>query len=211
MDPFNHQQKPKRINRPTNFIEALKDVGSSIKTQTRDATVGTIGSAVDQFFGASKLSQAPKTGNLSPDKPFNFEDFLKSRERQVEQTQKQHYERQLRQEKLVFHRSEEEGKLQIKAIQEELKKLAQATSGLSQEVEKAVFEGVVEAGVYHLSFFAQIRKIIELARKQITESKTWFQFLNHRKKQKSHYWHQVKKSGTKFMLSHDRVVATQAG
>lgn len=217
MDPLNNlNQKPKAkkttSSKATNFIEALKDLSSSVKKQAKDATLETGRGLVDQIFGAPKTSKQPQSGELTPDKPFNFEDFLKSRERQIEHAQKQRFEKRLREERVIFHHKEEEAKLQIKAIQEELKKLAQATQGLSQEVKKAVFTQTVEPGTYHLSFFNRIRRIIELARKQITESKTWFEAFNHRKKRKqAFYWSQVKKSGTKYMLSQERYMATQAG
>lgn len=216
MDPFNtlnqKQKSKKTTTKATNFIEALKDLGSSVKRQAKDVTLGTSRGVVNQIFGTPRPPVEPQKGELSPDKPFNFEDFLKSRERQVAFREKQRYERRLREERMVYHRKEEEAKLQIKAIQEELKKLTEATKGLSQEVKKAVFTSVVEPGTYHLSFFDRIRRIIELARKQIAESKTWFETFNQRKKRKqSYYWFQVKKSGTKFMLSQERYMATQVG
>jgi len=213
MDPFKQQSTSKKTsNRPNNFIEALKDLGSSIKQQAKDATLGAGKSMVDQVLNAPPIDNKPQAGELNPNTPFNFEDFLKSRERQIEQTQKQRYEKRLKDETLIFHRKEEEAKLQIKSIQEELKKLAEVTQGLSQEVKKAVFTASVAPGTYHLTFFDRIRGIIELARKQISESKTWFESFNRRKKHKQgHYWGQVKKSGTKFMLSQERYMATQSG
>lgn len=199
-----------KSNRPNNFIEAIKEIGSSIKSQAKDATVGTGRSAMDQLFGAPK-NTTPQIGEMPANKPFNFEDFLRSREKQIEFNERQKYARKFREETLVFHRKEEEAKRQIAQIQEELKKLAEETVGLSQEVKKAVFEGVAQGGTYHVSFFDRIKRIIEIARKQITESRHWFQTLNQRRKQKSYYWYRVKKSGTRFMLSHERYMATQAG
>ena len=62
MDSFNTntlKQKPKakqkRTNaKSTNFIEALRSLGSSIKKQTKDATLGLGKGAVDQILGASQ-------------------------------------------------------------------------------------------------------------------------------------------------------------
>ena len=114
---------------------------------------------------------------------------------------------------MVFYAKEEEAKQQIKAIQEELQQLAKATVGLNEEVKKAVFTVSTKAGVYHLNFFQRIKRLIELAKKKVAESKTWFEAFNQRKKRKQQgfYWAQVKKSGTKFMLSSERSVVTQKG
>lgn len=188
----------KKNQRPTNFIEALKDIGSSGKQQTKDLIFGAPG---------NKQPSAGETGKEA----FNFEEYLKSREKQIALQERQRFESKIEQERLIFHRKQEETKLQIQAIQEELKKLAQTTSNLSGEVKKATLQAVVEPGTYHENFFDRIRKLIELARKKLAESETWMQIFNARSKQKSHYWGQVQKSGTQFMLSQERYMVTQVG
>lgn len=208
---FNQNQKQKKFQRPTNFIEALKDLGSSFKNQAKDATWGTGKGMVDQILGAPKTPVKPESGELQPEQPFNFEDYLKSRERQAVSREKQKFERRIQEERLVFHRKQEEAKLQIKAVQEELKKLADASQGLSVEIKKATFTATVEPGTYHDNFFDRIRRLIQLARKKISESKSWLETFNHRAKKRSHYWFNVKKSGTKFMLSQERYMSTQVG
>jgi hypothetical protein len=209
------KSKSKKFQRPQNFIEALKDLGSSVKSQAKDATVGMGRGAVDQLFGATDNAVAAgqaKSADNQASKPFSFEDFLKSRERQVEVATKQKYEQKIQQERLIFHQKEEQAKQQIKVIQEELKKLADSTSGLSQEVKKAVFTGIAEAGTYHVSFFARLRSIIELARQEVASSVTWLRSSGKRRKQQQgFYWNQVKKSGTRYMLSQERYMSTQGG
>ena len=201
MDTFSsfnqNSQKQKKTQGSTNFIEALKGFGSSFKQQAKDAAFG--------------VPSKPQSGDLKAEQPFNFENYLKSRERQIESREKQKYERKIQEERLIFHHKQEEAKLQIKAVQEELKKLASATTGLSNEVKKAVFTAAVEPGTYHENFFDRIRNLIELARKKIVESKSWLETFNKRSKKRSHYWFNVKKSGTKFMLSQERYMATQVG
>jgi len=201
-------KKPKQ--KTTNFIEALKDLGSSIKKQSKDATLGMGKSAADQLLGQGGQPQQQK-GEIKPNQPFNFEDYLKSREREIEAQQKQRFEKRLRQERMVYHYKQEEAKIQVKSIQKELQKLAEETQGLSQEVKKAVFEGMVEPGTYHQNFLERIKTIIELARKKVAESRTWLHLFSKRKKQQGHYWAQVKKSGTKYMLSQERYMVTQTG
>jgi len=209
--PFSQNQKQKKFQRPSNFIEALKDLGSSIKKQTKDATWGTGKGMVDQILGAPKTPVKPESGELQPEQPFNFEDYLKSKEKQIAARERQRYGKRIQEERLVFHRKHEEAKLQIKAVQEELKKLADTSQELSVEIKKATFTATVEPGTYHENFFDRIRRLIQLARKRISESKSWLETFNQRAKKRSHYWGQVKKSGTKFMLSQERYMSTQVG
>lgn len=215
MDDFNvfgqKKSKTQKTQKPQNFIEALKDIGSSAKTQAKDATVGIGSSALDQLFGAGSDQTSKATDNQA-NKPFNFEDFLRSREQQVETVTKQRYEKKLQDERLLFTRKEQESKMQIKAIQQELQKLAAATNNLSQEVRKAVSANFVEAGTYHKSFLDRIRSIIEYASQEVANSVTWLKNTRKRNKQKQGcFWAQVNKSGTKYMLSSEHSIAHAAG
>lgn len=205
------QKSKKKANKTVSFLESLKGLGSSVKNQSKDAVGGVGKGVVNQIFGQSG-SLNNQRGELNQNQPFNFKDYLQSQERQIEARQKHQLENQLKREQLVFSRKDEQAKLQIKSIQEELKKLAQETQGLSQEVKKAVFNGVIEPGVYHFNFFDRIRNLIILMRKQVAESRSWLQTFNRRKKHRQgFYWAQSKKSGTKYMLSQERTLATQTG
>lgn len=213
MDPlhsFSSKSKPKS-SKGTNFIEALKDFGTPLKQQAKDLTLGTGRNFLDQIFGTAPSQSTPASSEQKVDQPHNFEDFLKSRERQIAFQERRRYEHKIEEERIIFHRKQEEAKLQIKAVQEELKKLADATGDLSVEIKKATFTAVVDPGTYHENFFDRIRKLIALARTKITESTSWLETFNNRCKKRSYYWGAVQTSGTKFMLSHERYMATQAG
>jgi len=207
LNPFDQKPKKKPQTKSHNFIETLKEIGSSIKDQAKEATLGAAKNAVDQITGTAEDSSSSPMSEQS----FDFEEFLKSREKQVEYIERKTAERKIEQERLVFNRKEEETQQQIKFLAEELKKLAKETEGLDLEVKKATEAAFVDPGAYHFSFLERIRRIIALARKQIAESRTWLQTWNDRAKKRSHYWFNVKKSGTKFMLSGERSVATSKG
>ncbi|HUV47185.1 MAG TPA: DUF5660 family protein [Candidatus Bathyarchaeia archaeon] len=208
---FSNNSKSKKNQKPTNFIEALKDFGSSAKQQAKDLTFGTGKDTLDQISGFSSTPSKPQTGELTPEQPFDFEEYLSSREKQIVSQEKQRFERRIEEERLVFHRKQEEAKLQVKAVQEELKKLADATEGLSEEIKTATFVATVDPGTYHEGFFDRIRRIIKSAREKIVDSKTWLQTFNHRAKKQSFYWFSAGKSGTKFTLSQERYMSTQVG
>jgi hypothetical protein len=208
----------KGSTKPHNFIEALKDLGGGVKDQGKAATAGILSQAVDQMTGKADQYSPQTQGSADqfpqPQMPFNFAEYLKSRENLVRQQERQLAEQQRSGEKLVFHRKEEEAKQQVELIKTEIKKLIVETGQMSvelQQAEQTVMTTTVEPGTYHLNFFDRIRRLIALARKRISESRNWLELFNSRQQQRSYYWGQVQKSGTKFMLSHERYMATQAG
>jgi hypothetical protein len=208
-NPFQNKQKKKKKGKqpPTNFIEALKEIGSSVKKQSKDAAAGTIRGSIDQISGQNSQEEDRAKGDSS----FNFEEYLKSREEQVKYRERKRYERKKQMEKSKNTEREKRIQQQIKALQQELKKLTSQTDELNKDLEKAAKEKITDPGIYHVGFLERIKKLIELANKQVAESRTWLQEWKNRSKKKSHYWKNVKKSGTKFMLSHERYMVTQKG
>lgn len=207
--------KKASIKRPQNFIEAVKDLSTDFKSQAKTATLGALGEAQRQVTGTIYDRQTQPADSLNqPQAPFNFVEYLRSREMQIKQREQMLGQSQRSAEKMIFHRKEEEAKKEVEIVKAEIKKLVIETGDMSaefREAEKTVMETTVDAGTYHLSFFNRVRKLIRLARKRISESKTWLQMFNSRNKQRNFYWAQVKKSGTKFLLSQERYMSTQAG
>jgi len=179
-----------------NFLEVLRELGE-----------GTIDTTVDQITGRKR------SGELKPDETIELKQFARETVEREKFTQE--FEQEIlglrHREKLVYTKEQQEIKLQIKAIQDELKKLAESTQGLAKEVEIAAKQVPVEPGVYHLTFFEKLRQIIIQFRQRIEDSRTWLAASNQRAKRRNYYWSQVKKSGTKFMLSAERYMSTSAG
>ncbi len=199
-------KKQKKSPYSKNFLEAFKD-------QAKSATVGVGQAAMEQLAGQN-LQQNPQEQQQKPN--FNFAEYLRLREKQVRQQERRLAEKQRSAEVTIFHYREKQAQEQIKEIKTEIKSLTVHTGKLStelREAEKAVFGQIpdLKSGIYYLSFFERIKRLVKLAKKKITESQTWLQAFSARKQARSFYWGQVKKSGTKFMLSQERAVATQAG
>jgi hypothetical protein len=199
-------KSPQAKARNLSFLEALKD-------QARSATFGVAGAAIDQLT-QKKQTRVPENQSQNT---FNFEEFLRQREQHVRQQERMVAQRQRSSETLVFHAVEEKAKKEIELIQKDIKTLVVQTGKLSSELieaEKTVATQVVDikTGTYYVSFFERIRRLIKLAKKRITESRTWLEAFSSRNRAKGgYYWGQVQKSGTKFMLSQERYMATQAG
>lgn len=119
---------------------------------------------------------------------------------------------QLRKEEKTLHQDKEkELILQVQALQEELNQMATATQNLEKEVEKTIYQTPVKAGTYHISFFEKLRHFIKAFRGRIEDSAACLAAFNKRSKMRNYYWAQVRKSGSMFMLSGERTLATSVG
>lgn len=206
--PFS-TKTPKRVRRPANFAEALLEIGGQTVRSARDLATGVTSDAVRSVVGGGMPSGV--SGELSPSQPLDLDAKLKEQEVKFreEQAKRERHQEVIRQ--AVYDRQEEETKLQIKALQEELKKLAQEIGTLNADVARAVEEEIVHPGTYHVSFFSQLRQFLVQLRQRVSESRNWLALSGQRRKSRNYYWGQVQKSGTKFMLSQERYMSTQAG
>ena len=115
------------------------------------------------------------------------------------------------QERLLFKQQEEKAKNQVNLILEELQRIAQSNKKLTREVKKTIEQAPVEPGTYHVNLLERIRQNLVLFRKKIDQSATWLMTSRSRNKKRGHYWNQALQSGTKYLHSQERYVATQVG
>jgi len=190
------------------FLENLKDLGGGIiRSAVEDVVKGTAEELAGQITGL-KTKKVIEKGTLEQGQPLD----LAAKEKEIRKQERQSSERQKAHEKIAWTKEQQEVKFQIKALQQELKKLVNETEGLSREIKTAAVQAIVEPGTYHLNFFERLRKLIKLVKKQVRESKTWLvEWNSYSKRKRNVYWTQVKKSGTKYMLSSERYMSTQAG
>jgi len=216
--PSSGNSNDKKPQGKRNFAEAIKDGKSSAPTtaeapqdQVKAVTTGVLSEAAGQIFGG----QAREDTLISPaQQPASFKEYLAKREKNVRFQERRTTEQQRAVERVVYSKKEQETKLEIASLQQEIKKLAVATKELSAEVveaEKTAFTAVVSPGTYHLNFFDRIRRLISVARKRINESKNWLTLFNSRKKQRGIYWARAKKLGSKYTLSAERYMSMSAG
>lgn len=203
----NNQQKKTKRQQNLNFVEALKSIGSSTVNSVKNDLIKGVGQdAINQ------LSSAPKSQDARPAFPpqFNPDQFYPREEEIISEQQKiqRHKEMMLTP---VFDRRNEELQAQLKAIRDELQLLAKDLGNLGASAQKVIQEEIETPGTYHVNFFEKLKMFIIALRKQVNDSANWLEVSAARKQSQRHYWGQVKKSGTKFMLSHDRAVVTQTG
>lgn len=202
MDTKGQNPKPKRL-RNDGLIEALRDLGGGT---TRSLSDDFLAGVPKDIFNQTGLKPQARSDNPSANEMTYFEereDFLRGRLRQTEIIRHE--------EKLVFTAKERETKAQVAALVEEAKKLAGAVQNLEKEVTVAAFQAPIEPGVYHLNFFQKLISFLRTLTQKIEDATHWAATFNTKSKKRSYYWGQVQKSGTKFMLSQERYMATQAG
>lgn len=187
---------------PANFLEALRDLSRGVVDEAKIQVKQVLNTDIPQSMGFS--------GTLEPNQSFSVSD-LEAAEKRGEHKAEGRFNNRLQEERLLFLRSENESRAQIKSIQQEIQLMAKSVGELAHEVEVAAFQAPANPGVYHRNFFDRLRSYIKALRLKVQESKHWLATQNARANKRSFYWGQVQKSGTKFMLSSERYMVTSTG
>jgi hypothetical protein len=205
-DPQKKKKRPVKLNNP---VEAIRDLGGNVvDSAVQDVGKGVAETAFNQIAGRQM------SGDLEPNQTLDIQKEAQDASQKTENLRQGFYQEFLdirRQERQISVQVEQETKLQIAAVLEELKQISFSTKKLAKEVKVASEQVPADPGVYHINFFERLRKTLVFLRKKIDESATWLSAFNQRSKKRNYYWGQVKKSGGKFMLSQERYMATQAG
>lgn len=201
MDSKGQNPKTKKI-RSDALIEALRGFGGDTAKSLNEDFLKQIPNDIFEQVGLRpKFDARTPAGNESMH-PQGQEDW----ERKLRQA-----EAVRRQEKTIYNAKQQETKTQVSVLVEEVKRLASSVQNLEKEVEITAIQTPVEPGVYHVSFFQKLISFLRSLSEKIEDSTLWLSAANTKSKKRSHYWGQVQKSGSKFMLSQERYMATQAG
>lgn len=204
MAPKRQNSNKQKAQRSDAFLEMLRDLGGK-----------TAGSLTNDLLGElpnDALSQTglkPKTSQEKTLYGEKTQELLAEREKLQRRLQRQEFLR--RQEKTVFSAKEQEVRATVKLLQEEAEKLAKAAKNLDEKVKIVASQAPVEAGSYHVSFFENLISFIRSLTKKVTDATTWLSLTIARGKKRSYYWGQVRRSGSKYLLSQERYMSTQAG
>lgn len=185
-----------------NFLEALRDLSKDVVDEAKIQVSSIINNDIPQSFGLS--------GTLEPNKSFSVAD-AEAAEKRGERRAETRFNSRLQEERMLFMRSENEAKAQVKAIQQEIQLMAKSVGELAHEAQVTAFQAPANPGIYHKRFFEQLLNYIKTLRAKAAESKNWLQTQNARSSKRNGYWGNVQKSGTKFMLSSERYMVTSTG
>ena len=202
----NHANVAKR-----NVVEALKDLGGDFGSQGADLLKDTSEDFFKELIGIGK-SQPNRSGEIKAGESIEMSAVLSGREEENKKLRKQiSFERTLAyEEQMLSERKMHELRIQLKAIAEEINKLAASAGNLATQTEIAMVEAPVNPGVYHVIFFEKILELISSFRKKIDQAAVWLEGANKRG-QKKNYWSTYKKKGSSFLLSPDHYLQRSAG
>lgn len=213
-DPFGHftQKRVAPQRRVTSFLEAFKENAASRQGIRRP------GSFAEAFKKSATAKQdvIMSSGDLRPgsalsvDAAVSYEE-AKKREEQARQQERMIARQHEEEERARLENKHDAVKKEIESLRESILKIAKSAGNVSHEIEKAAFETPVAPGTYHLSFFKKLQSTLELVKKSLDDSASWLHTMNERNKKTPFFWAQVKKSGTKYMLSSERYMQMSAG
>lgn len=204
--------KKKQQRFPINPIEAIRGISETTTELIREELVKPIaGDAVGQIFG--KTEPARYHAEFSPGESVEMKEMASGpSEREKFLAKQLMLERKLREEETVYvEQRTNELRIQMKAIHEEVIKLAQVTPQLSQEVEIAAFQIPIEPSVYELNFLQHLLDFIQSFRKKIESASTWLASCNHRAQKKNRWGANYKKHGARYLLSGEHYLTRSAG
>jgi hypothetical protein len=193
-----------------NFLEALRDLGKGVTSEAKNQVKQAITQDIPESLGLSS------SGTLKPNESLSISEMEQQAEERGQHKAEFAFEHRLHQMREEEHarlvRQEAQTKEQITAIQQEIALLAKSTGELAKEVEVAAIQAPVNPGIYHKNFFAQLRSLIRTLRQKVQDSSQWLAVTNSRAAAKQgHYWSNVSKSGSKYMLSSERYMVTSTG
>lgn len=196
--PQNPASKKPKTYTNDSILEALRHMGSGVgSTVAHDVVEKGVTDAWASLLGTPKTS-----GEMSENQAINFN----TPERQ---TAPSPFRRTEAPRQSAGDMDSMRVRQELAAVRQELKALSESIKSFHAEVQKAVEDIPVNPGVYHVNFLVRLRSILMILKEQIDDSRSWLN-LSTGRKQKKQYWGMYKKHGTKFGLSSERTLATQA-
>lgn len=223
-DPIVKDVKKKKKASYINPYEVLSSFGEGTKQQAKDV----FSEVVHELFAI------PKKGDLSEGQELNLSSLAQKKADTAPASQ--HLEKKVQairpameymdyvgdilksNEKQTWKDSQAVQK-EIQELVVELKGLASSTKQLEKEITEATGQTIVSPGKYHKTFFRWLIAIVRDARIKIDNASVWLTTTQGKskgkgvfgdKKKSQTYWDMAEKHGTKFTLSGERGIATQA-
>ncbi len=215
-------QKKKKNNLKNSYVnpyEVIREFGEETKQQTKEI----FSEVVHELFAL------PKKGDLQPGQELDLKSHKAQQQAETKKLQSVENHAQAIRPGIDYigeilrageknHVDEQKTKQEIQEVILELKSLASSTKQLEKEIVEATGQTLVSPGKYHKSFFNWVLSVVRDARQKIDNASVWLTTMNGKQKQgmaskkkKPNYWDMAKKHGTKFSLSGERAIATQAG
>ena len=204
----NSSNTKKPFSSPQELLrEASRESVNTLKKELVDPFPAEI---ARQLFARREKSFS---GEIMPGEAVEMREVYSGKAQKDQLLQKQLIlERRLRHEdQVLIERRTNELRIQVKAIHEEVVKLAQVTPQLAKEVQVAAFQVPVEPSSYELFFLQRIFEFIKSFRKKIEDAGVWLASANRRARRKNVWGQHYKKYGAKYLLSGEHYLQRSAG
>ncbi len=205
------QKSQQKQLRQTNILETLKDIGGgATKAFANDVVKETGSEFMRQLLGMRARTKA--SGDLGRGESLEPGKALTGEYQQQQKLQKQvRFERHiLEEQKAEIEKKNNELRLQLHAITEEIKSVVATTPKLARQVEVASLTSTNDPGIYHLIFLANILEFLKSFRKNVENASQWLTATNKRAN-KRNFWNQYKVQKGVALLNPETYLQRSAG
>ena len=199
---FQPQKPQKGQPGKAQILESFRDLaGGAADSFAKDLLLETPKDFLRQMFA---LPERRVVGDLIPGETLEMKEAMNGQAAEKKILQAQLFqERRMRQEENnLATRKQQELRMQLSILTQEVGQLAQTTQGLTRETQIAAMQSVVDPGTYHLIFFEKLIEFLHSFRKNIEDASVWLASYNTKSKKRANsFWGQVGGSGAKRLLS----------
>ncbi len=210
-DKSSKQKSQLKQIRQTNILETLKDLGGGVgKTLVQDVAKETGAEFMRQLLGMKARTKA--SGDLQRGQSFEPAKAMSGEYKETQKLQKQvRFERYLLEEqKAEIDKKNNELKLRLHAIAEEIKAVVMSTPKLAREVEVASLTATNTPGIYHVIFLEKILEFLRSFKENIENASAWLTATNKRANKKN-FWNQYKVQKGTALLNPETYNSRSAG
>lgn len=202
-----HSKRKLEVDR--NQIESIDDLRKeTTRILKNDVLEKSVTTAWEQILGISGKKTHQTEGELAEGQELVFE----QKEVRVEAQPAIEYAREIiHAGEITTRRENQEVRAKIEEITIELKKISESSNVLEATIKDVNIDMLPETpGKYHLNFFEWLLSTLQVARVRVENSANWATSVVG-KRAKKDFWSNVRKHGTQYQLSSERVVSQQVG
>ncbi len=210
-DKTSKQKTQLKQIRQGNILEALKDLGGGVgKTLTNDVVKETGAEFMRQLLGMRARTKLG--GELERGQSFEPAKAMNGEYQQAQKMQKQvRFERRiLEEEKSVIEKKNNELKLRLHAIAQEIQGVVLSTPKLARQVEVASLTATNAPGIYHVMFLEKMLEFLRSFKENIESASAWLAATNKRANKKN-FWNQYKVQKGTALLNPETYNSRSAG
>jgi hypothetical protein len=186
------KQKSVKQIRQANILESLKDLGGDASKSFKNDLMKETGAE----FMRQLLGLAPKkkfSGELKQGQSLEPTKVLSGEQAVLDKQKKQiGFERRiLEEEKAEISKKNNELRLRLHAITQEIQAVVLSNTKLAKQVQVASLTATNEPGIYHVMFLEKILEFLKSFKKDIESASAWLGATNKRANKKN-FWNQYK-------------------